>query len=80
MSHEFQVLLDGIDLDEDQVSQINKAVQQAVLHSVAMLDIPSTIGVQLADGPNSRRLPPHKIYGIILCPKEPCRIDLIDEG
>ena len=34
MSHEFKVVLDGIDLDEDQVSQVNRAVQQAVMHSL----------------------------------------------
>ena len=81
MSHEFKVLLDGIDLEDEQVSQINGAVQQAVMHSLATLDIPSSIGIQLADGPNSLRLPPHKIFGIIICHKEtPCLPEFLEEG
>jgi len=80
MSHEFKVLLDGIDLEEDQVSQINRAVQQAVMHSLATLEVPASLGIQLADGPNSPRLK-QKIFGIIICRKEvPCFPDLLDEG
>ena len=80
MSHEFKVMLDGIDLEEEQVSQINVAVQQAVMHSLATLDVPGSLGIQFADGPRSPRLP-HKIYGIIICRKEvPCRPDLLAEG
>jgi hypothetical protein len=80
MSHEFKVLLDGIDLEEDQVSQINRAVQQAVMHSLATLDVPGSLGIQFADGPRSPRLP-QRIYGIIICRKEvPCLPELLDEG
>lgn len=79
MSHEFKVVLDGIDLEEGQVNQINKAVQQAVMHSLAAVDVPATIGIQLADGPNSLRCP-HRIYGIIICHTEPCLPDLLNEG
>jgi hypothetical protein len=79
VSHEFKVILDEIDLEENQVNQINKAVQQAVMHSLAALDVPASLGVQFADGPNSPRLP-HQIYGIIICRKEvPCLPEYLEE-
>ncbi len=46
MSHEFKVVLDGIDLEDDQVKQLDTAVQQAVLQSLATLDVPCGLGVE----------------------------------
>jgi hypothetical protein len=46
MSHEFKVVLDGIDLADDQVAQLDTAVQQAVLQSLATLDVPRGVGVE----------------------------------
>ncbi len=46
MSHEFKVVLDGIDLADDQVEQLDIAVQQAVLQSLATLDMPCGVGVE----------------------------------
>lgn len=57
MSHEFKVDLDGIDLAEEQVQQVDKAVRQAVLKSLATLNIPCHVGVEFPLG---------EVHGIII--------------
>jgi hypothetical protein len=63
VSHEFKVVLDGIDLQDEQVKQLDTAIQQAVLHSLATLDVPCGLGVQFPCQTG--------IHGIIIHPHPP---------
>jgi hypothetical protein len=45
MSHEFKVVLDGIDLPDRDVQALNRAVQHAVMEALASLQIPERVCV-----------------------------------
>jgi hypothetical protein len=50
------------------------------MHSLATLDVPVSLGIQFADGPNSPR-GGQRVWGIIICPqKVPCNPDAFFEG
>jgi hypothetical protein len=50
MSHEFKVVLDGIDLSDDDVEVVNRAVQMAVMGALQSVTVPDDLCLNFPRG------------------------------